>query len=504
VCFSRDDLELFSVASRDRNPLHLSEAYARRSPFGEPVVFGVLGALACLGRSSPRAGRLESAVLEFPNPMLVGVPYTLQVSEDSPERLAVRLVDGRRLLVRLTARFGAAAEGGALATEGPSPDEEAADLRSEELVAGLTDSNPYRPDRAALEALIARLGLAGHGVEPVQVAALLACSYLIGMRLPGRRALFSRLALRFRPPGDAGTGSLEYAARVTGLDRRFELLSLTAELKLGGAALAQADLQAFVRQDVPADERGELQALLPAGESRRGRVALVVGASRGLGAAIAHALALQGCTVLAGYRRGREEAEALRARAAGAPGEVLPLEGDAGDAAWCEEARARILAQHGRLDLLVCSACPPLLPLWLEPGAAPRIVEHVSRSVALAATPMAALLDCVADQAGWCVLISSSAVQSPVPEWPHYVAAKLALEGLARVGALEHPRASFLIARPPRLLTDLTNTPLGRQAALAPARVAAVLARRLAGEPAPGRVELLEEQCFAPEVASPC
>ncbi|MGC3974615.1 MAG: MaoC/PaaZ C-terminal domain-containing protein [Nitrospira sp.] len=43
VRFTKQDLARFSGASRDRNPLHISEDYARTTPYAEPVVFGVLG-----------------------------------------------------------------------------------------------------------------------------------------------------------------------------------------------------------------------------------------------------------------------------------------------------------------------------------------------------------------------------------------------------------------------------------------------------------------------------
>jgi NAD(P)-dependent dehydrogenase (short-subunit alcohol dehydrogenase family) len=101
-------------------------------------------------------------------------------------------------------------------------------------------------------------------------------------------------------------------------------------------------------------------------------------------------------------------------------------------------------------------------------------------------------LDLVDERRGWCVVISSSAVSSPPADWPHYVAAKHALEGLTQTVAREYPNVSFLVVRPPRLLTDLTNSPLGRNTAMRVAPVAASVIRRILGEAAPGRVELLD------------
>lgn len=86
-------------------------------------------------------------------------------------------------------------------------------------------------------------------------------------------------------------------------------------------------------------------------------------------------------------------------------------------------------------------------------------------------------------------MISSSAVGHPVKEWPHYLAAKQAAEMLMRVAGMQYPKARTLIVRPPKMLTTLTNTPVGRLDAVSPATVAIQLVRRLA-EPGGGGTEI--------------
>ena len=74
--FETGDLDLFSQASHDRNPLHLSETYARKTPFGERVVFGVLGALCCLAeRDTFQDCALSSIDVHFVEPIFVGTDY---------------------------------------------------------------------------------------------------------------------------------------------------------------------------------------------------------------------------------------------------------------------------------------------------------------------------------------------------------------------------------------------------------------------------------------------
>ncbi len=81
--------------------------------------------------------------------------------------------------------------------------------------------------------------------------------------------------------------------------------------------------------------------------SLEGKNALVTGASRGIGQAIAAELARAGAAVVVGYRTGREEAEALAAELGG-----RAVQADVSDAA---DAR-RLVEEAGDLDILVNNA----------------------------------------------------------------------------------------------------------------------------------------------------
>ena len=78
-----------------------------------------------------------------------------------------------------------------------------------------------------------------------------------------------------------------------------------------------------------------------------GKTALVTGASRGIGAAVARELARAGAAVVIGYRAGQEEAEALAAE--------LGARAVQADVSSAEDA-ARLVEEAGDLDILVNNA----------------------------------------------------------------------------------------------------------------------------------------------------
>ncbi len=89
--------------------------------------------------------------------------------------------------------------------------------------------------------------------------------------------------------------------------------------------------------------------------SLQGKVALVTGASRGIGRAIARTLAAQGATVVAGARD-RARLEELRAEIEAAGGKARAIVLDVASPASVSEAFEALLAEHGRIDALVNNA----------------------------------------------------------------------------------------------------------------------------------------------------
>lgn len=88
----------------------------------------------------------------------------------------------------------------------------------------------------------------------------------------------------------------------------------------------------------------------------RGKVALVTGASRGIGRAIALELARRGAAVALNYRVSKGEAESLAEQITAIGSDALLVQGDVAKKTEAREVVRKVLDQWGRIDILVNNA----------------------------------------------------------------------------------------------------------------------------------------------------
>lgn len=168
-----------------------------------------------------------------------------------------------------------------------------------------------------------------------------------------------------------------------------------------------------------------------------GKVALVTGGSRGIGRAIATALAEAGATVAINARHADACEEAV-AEIVGAGGTALAVPGHTGDAAACEAVVAEVMRQTGRLDVLVNNAAtnPQFGPILdADEGAINKIWDvNVMGPLRLTRHAVAAWMR---DHGGSVINMSSVAGIRPEPLTGAYNVSKAALITLTRTLARE-------------------------------------------------------------------
>ena len=191
-----------------------------------------------------------------------------------------------------------------------------------------------------------------------------------------------------------------------------------------------------------------------------GEAVAVVGASRGLGAALALAFLQRGYEVHGIYSMSTDDAHELQGLAGDGASRLFMHQADATSAARLDQIAADVRARGVPLRGLVLAAAAPPLGMSLDGESAGDLARYVGESVRLAAAPLGAVLPLL--DRGWVVFCSSSAMSAPPRDWPHYIAAKGALEGLASWLAAAAPGVASVVVRPPKLLTEMTNTPAGR------------------------------------------
>jgi NAD(P)-dependent dehydrogenase (short-subunit alcohol dehydrogenase family) len=162
-----------------------------------------------------------------------------------------------------------------------------------------------------------------------------------------------------------------------------------------------------------------------------GKVALVTGASRGIGLATARRLAAEGASVLL-CARSRPDLEGAVRQISGGGGQAAAFAIDVTEADAGQRAADAAVSTFGRLDILVNNAG----------AAAPKKLLRTTQQEWLAGFEVnffsavrfsMACIPCMRDRGGSIVSVASTSARAPDPYFPVYGAAKAALVNFSKV-----------------------------------------------------------------------
>jgi 3-oxoacyl-[acyl-carrier protein] reductase len=197
----------------------------------------------------------------------------------------------------------------------------------------------------------------------------------------------------------------------------------------------------------------------PSAQPMSGKVVLITGGSRGIGAGMARRFAGAGCNVAVGYRSGKAAAEAVVADIAAAGGQGIAV---AGDLAKPEDARAmvaQVVARFGHIDVLV--NCAGISEHRSFEASDPAFFHAIFDTNVLGTVSMIqAVLPHMTAPGGRIINFSSGLATRPIPTTSIYAASKAAVAALSHALAKEFgPRGITVNTIAPGVIeTEMTTT----------------------------------------------
>ena len=170
-------------------------------------------------------------------------------------------------------------------------------------------------------------------------------------------------------------------------------------------------------------------------EALQGKVALITGAARGIGRAIARKLASAGCDVVVNYYNSAEEAEALCKDIAALGRRAVAVQASVGIPDSVDELFDTIGKEFDRLDIVVSNAASGVLKPVMDMG-----LKHwrwCLETNALALNLLAQHAAPMMRDGGRIIAMSSLGSQRAMPNYGFIGASKAALEALVRALAQE-------------------------------------------------------------------
>lgn len=451
--FSEQQLTTFAQLSHDINPLHLNEQYAHSTPFGRRVFYGCAAVLWALGHwARGRAFQLEFIKVNFKKPLFLDEEYQIQI-EDKGHQVLIRIRKNASIRMSLSFTWTSASFASIEMHSRKFHPRQAAragiDFK-DDIPAILEEARRYQIDVDAIGKLASDFELRVGQLPMHQIEAMCWASYLVGMQIPGRQALFTNFEFTF--DNKVETMRFSLSALSAELHEQFNHIEITG----AGAGIASFNIVSWIRPEPVRFDLSTLQAAIGISDKFTEKTILVTGASRGLGSVLARAFALHGADVVVNYRSNTAEALSIKQDIESLGRKATLAQGDVSTSIGVEAILKTIEKNAIEIDMLINSALPPPIAASLPEQSEEDVLAYVSIALGITVRTSYGLLQAL-KPGGTFLTISSIFVTHPEPKFSAYTTAKFAIEGWICAIAKETPSKNFVIVRPPRMLTDMTN-----------------------------------------------
>jgi len=463
-----DVVNAFAGLTGDRSSLHVDAEFARRTRFRRPIAHGLLPVWCLLPRAVPEREQgtwwLKQISSRFLSPAYIGDNLELILSDrEKGDDLVRYRFDVLNADNGTTVAAGSVtvARGGSLLRSLPVGDQQGLfveplkenSFAAHELEPGCAETLNFQPTPDAMRALHDILNLQqswpdpviGSGLFDVNLVATLPVSALIGMRLPGRYATLIELDAKFESaamPNATMTlyGQVEKVMPATGRVR------LSLQWLQGGGIVGRGVAAAMVGRPSPASITCKSMRATRFAAGIKGKVALITGASRGIGEATAKLLGMHGAKVAVHYFRGGKDAAAIVDDIRENGGTALAVFADLRDDATVQQMFESVHQGLGEVDILVNSAVGDYSPKPLESLVARDYLEELGVSLfGLHTCCKLALSHMRSKRRGKIINLSSIITEVPVSGQNKYITAKSALVGYTRSLAVEVARDNIQV-----------------------------------------------------------
>lgn len=299
-------------------------------------------------------------------------------------------------------------------------------------------------------------------------------STIIGTRIPGDGALWFSQTLEFLLPVRVGD-IITVIAEVTKKIDRDRTIELNVEIQ-------NQNRQVVTRGVSKVKVLEELEkAVEEIKEETTNKVALVVGATGGIGSAVALQLAKDGYDVILHYHSNKEKANTLKKQIEEVTdSKVFPIQANINDEKDIENLMTQAMREAYRIDCFVNCASTPIPPINVTDLTWEDFQSQMNLNIKINLSFIKKLLPQMLERKyGKLIMVGSLFSDKPNPNLVHYATAKAALEGFTKAMAFELAPKGIRVnmVSPSMIATDLTadipekmkllsamNTPLRRLA----------------------------------------
>lgn len=299
-------------------------------------------------------------------------------------------------------------------------------------------------------------------------------STIIGTRIPGDGALWFSQTLEFLLPVRVGD-VITVIAEVTKKIDRDRTIELNVEIQ-------NQNRQVVTRGVSKVKVLEELEkAVEEIKEETTNKVALVVGATGGIGSAVALQLAKDGYDVVLHYHSNKDKANGLKKQIEEATEcKVYPIQADINEEKDIENLISQAMREAYRIDCFVNCASTPIPPINVTDLTWDDFLSQMNLNIKINLSFFKQLLPQMMERKyGKMIMVGSLFSDKPNPNLVHYATAKAALEGFTKAMAFELAPKGIRVnmVSPSMIATELTadipekmkllsamNTPLRRLA----------------------------------------